>query len=176
MIRHLPSFRLGEHFRELSPEEGKRRWRWETTKPVTLELEFPRWKEEIAFIDGRGIERGRLLGPRLKIHAGYAWNGCSPKRWVRGLGWIGTPDTPDNLLGSFVHDFGCQMRDTKHFPLSRDQVDGLFLEILRRSGFTWAGLYHGAVRDFGPLFKGPGDGSHSVRIERVTDSAATGAA
>jgi hypothetical protein len=165
MIAGIPAFRLGEHFRELSPEEGKRRWRWKTTAPVTIKLAFD-LGEEIAFIDGRGIERGRLLGNRLKIHAGYAWNGCSPKRWVPVLGWIGTPDTADNLLGSFVHDFLCQFVETPHFPFSRDQVDDAFGAILRRSGFKWAGLYAGAVKDFGPLFKAAGDGSRSVRVPR----------
>lgn len=166
MISGLPAFRLGEHFRELSPEEGKRRWRWKTTVPVVVRLAID-LDEEIAFMDARGIERGRLCGPRLKIHGGYAWNGCSPKRWVPVLGWIGTPDTPDNLLGSFIHDFMCQFVETRHFPLSRDHVDGIFLALLRRSGFRWAGLYHGAVRDFGPLFKAAPDGSTSYRIERT---------
>lgn len=175
MIARLPAFRLGEHYRELSPEEGKRRWRWETVKPVTLELAFPGWKEEIAFLDGRGIERAVLIGNRWTMHPGYAWNGCSPKRWVPCLGWIGTPDTPDNLLGSAFHDLGCQFVETKHFPLSRAQVDELFGLILRRSGFKWAGLYSGAVKDFGPLFKGPGDGSRSVLIARPRGTATGGA-
>lgn len=175
MIERLPAFRLGEHYRELSPAEGNRRWRWVTLKSVTLELSFPSWSEEIVFLDGRGIERARLVGPRWTMRAGYAWNGCSPKRWVSGLGWIGTPDTPDNLAGSAWHDLGCQFVDTKHFPLSRAQLDDLFGLILRKSGFKWAGLYTGAVKDFGRLFKGPGDGSRSVLIERPS-GAATGAA
>lgn len=175
MIKRLPAFRLGEHYRELSPEEGDRRWRWVTTKPVTLELDFPAWSEEIAFLDGRGIERAVLVGSRWTMHPGYAWNGCSPKRWLPFLGWIGTPDTPDNLPGSVWHDLGCQFVDTGHFPLSRAQVDELFGIILRKTGFAWAGLYSGAVKDFGPLFKGPGDGSRSILIERPK-GAATGAA
>lgn len=166
MIAKLPPFRLGEHYRELSPEEGKRRWRWESAATISVELDFAGWSEEIAFLDGRNIERGSLIGNRLEIRERYAWNGCSPKRWVPLLGWIGTPDTPDNLLGSFLHDFLCQFVDTRHFPFSRAQVDELFGDVLRKSGFAWAGLYSGAVKDFGPLFKGPGDGSRSVLIGR----------
>lgn len=165
MIASLPAFRVGEHFREMHPEEGKRRWRWKTTRPLVIRLTLP-FTAHIAFYDGEGVERGRLVGPVLKIAEGYAWNGCSPKRWVPVLGWIGTPDCPRNLLASCVHDFMCQFIDTAHWPLSREDVDAIFYEILRRSRFPWAGLFHGAVKDFGPMFKGPGDGSRSQLVPR----------
>ena len=80
------------------------------------------------------------------------------------LGWIGTPDTPRNTLASCCHDFLCQFRDTDRFPLSREQVDLVFREILERSHFTFAGVFWGAVADFGWLFKSPPDGSYSVLI------------
>jgi hypothetical protein len=169
MILAPPDFDLDFDYREQSPVEAKRRWRWKSIRRNELRLSF-NMGVYAAFFDANGIERGRIEGDKFIIHRSYAWNGCSPKKWVPVFGWIGTPDYPDNLQASFWHDFLCQFRDTAHFPLSKEQVDQIFLEILRYRDFRWAGLYHGAVRDFGPMFKGPADGSYSVELACLAHS------
>jgi hypothetical protein len=161
MTTTIPAFDLGIDYREMHPEEGKRRWRWQSTRRNVLPLARDTGVHA-AFLDGRGIERGRLEGDELIAHSDYAWNGCTPKRWVPVLGWVGTPDHERNLQASFWHDLLSQFLATEHLPFSQGQVDRIFLEIMVWNRFRWSNLYHGAVLDFGPLYKGPGDGSYSL--------------
>lgn len=170
MIRVIPAFKDGTHYRELSPEEGKRRWRYQLTRSLRIELDLP-LVEVISFRDRDSREWALLDRRWLEIAAGFTWNGCSPKLWVPVAGWIGTPDTPRNTLASCVHDCLCQFRDTDHFPLSREMVDLCFREILEKSRFMFAGTFWGAVADAGWIFKTPPDGSHSVLIPRAVEVA-----
>lgn len=170
MIRLIPAFKMGVHYREISPDEGKRRWRYQLLRPLRIELDLP-LRDVISFRDRDGREWAFLDGNRLEISSRYTWNGCSPKRWVPIAGWIGTPDTPRNTLASCVHDVLCQFRDCQHFPLSREMVDLCFREILEKSRFMFAGTFWGAVADAGWIFKTPPDGSHSVLIPRAEEVA-----
>lgn len=94
----------------------------------------------------------------LTIKGGYAWDGCSPKLVIGGLA-LGTPDgvvdpgtgRPKTYFASLVHDvlYQCKASD---IGVSRLEVDALFLNMLRRSGFRYTGLYYRMVRLFGGLY------------------------
>jgi hypothetical protein len=143
----IPPFRLGIEYVELSPETGKRKWRWALKKELHIKL--PVHVPDCAFYDANGKEWIQHDMSWRIIRAGYWWNGCSPKAWLPIVGWVGTPDTPRNLLASCVHDAAYQFSGTEHWPTRRDQEDALFSDILRASGFRMTGAWYGAVRDFG---------------------------
>lgn len=95
----------------------------------------------------------------------YAWDGCTPKRWFFWFALFGTPDwdeklevittidTEQNCLvtknrfwqrahhASLVHDALYQYLDS--IPLSKNDVDELFYQMLIDSGFypMWARVY-----------------------------------
>lgn len=140
---------LGTDYLEMTPEEGNFRWRFVTLRD--LECRMP-WRKlpDMSFEDRAGVERMRFeTGGWRIIRAGYAWNGCSPKRYVRGIGWVGTPDTLRNRRGSLFHDAGYQSSGDTLYPLTREQEDFLFLSNLREDRFLLARAWYGAVRDFG---------------------------
>jgi hypothetical protein len=145
----LPLFFSGLHYRELSPEEGRRRWRWELLHDLKFKLPAAVRVRDVSFRDAAGHEwMCHRAGHRI-LRRGYRWNGCSPKRWVPVLGWIGTPDTARNLLASCVHDAGYQFSGVDGWDITREREDMIFLRILQASGFSMARAWHGAVRDFG---------------------------
>ena len=150
---------LGIDYRELSPEEGKFRWRFVTLRDV--EVRMP-WRKvpAMSFEDRSGVERMCFeTGGWRIMRAGYAWNGCSPKRYVRGVGWVGTPDTLRNRRGSLFHDGGYQASGDTLYPLTREQEDYLFLLNLREDRFLMSYAWYGAVRDFGASSWGNRDDS-----------------
>lgn len=146
MIAPAAAFSPGIEYQELRGG----RYRFVTNLNVSIRLRLP-LQALILFRDKRGCERARFVGDKFRIAAGYAWNGCSPKRWIAGLGWVGTPDPEATRLASLVHDAFYQFLRTPHFPLSREQCDTVFLELLRLHRFPLASLYHRAVRGFGGI-------------------------
>ena len=100
----------------------------------------------------------QIYDGQLFIPAGYSWDGCTPKLRIGGKLVIGTPDgqihpetgKPRTYYASLVHDALYQFSPKHGIP--RKQIDDLFLEMLRMSGFRSAGLYHRAVRWFGGVF------------------------
>lgn len=153
MISELPQFIQGTHWRELSPAQGRNRWRFITCGPgVRVRLDAP-LVETIEFRDPAGRLWARFDGPNFTIVPGYAWNGNSPKRHVPLLGWIGTPDCKGdktglggNLLASLVHDCLRQFARTEHMPLSVREIDVAFYDLNVLSGFPLALPYYSAVR------------------------------
>jgi hypothetical protein len=143
----LPPFVNGIDYRELTPREGNRRWRWEMLRDHALALPFA--CPAFSCHNSDGWEWMRVEKGLMTIRAGYRWNGCSPKRWVPILGWMGTPDRPRNMRGSCFHDSLYQASGFTSFPMSRERADDLFLQILTADKFCLANLYHGAVTDFG---------------------------
>lgn len=145
----LPLFRRDEEYCELSPKEGRYRWRWKLLRDVrTRMLWFT--GDRISFTDASNREWMRFeRGGWRVMRRGYVWNGCSPKRHVPIFGWVGTPDTPYNLLASLNHDGGYQFSGTDNYWMTREAEDRFFYDTMRASGFRFASLYHGAVRDFG---------------------------
>jgi hypothetical protein len=150
-LERLP-MQEGVDYRELSPEEGARKWRFVLLRDVRCAL--PVRVPDATFHDAGGREWMRHEGGWRILRAGYASNGCSPKRWVPGLGWIGTPDTKRTVWASFHHDGGYQFSGVRGWPLRREMEDELFLRNLQWCGFRLARMYHGAVKDFGGAFWG----------------------
>lgn len=170
MITRAPDFCPGYDYRELSPEEGKHRWRYVTRTRRVVRLDLP-LKGCFGFYDKSGRLFARLLDNLWIIEPGYAWNGASPKRHVPLLGWIGTPDPENTHLATLVHDSLGQAASARHFPLSRRQVDACFYDLLVLCGSPLAGTYHAGVRIFGPAYAAMarGDGSTSRRIDTGTE-------
>ena len=125
----------------------------------------------IAFYSADGKPRGRIDARGIVLGANYAWNGCSPKRWVWPFGWIGTPDFPAGrkqtgiVLASGFHDLLYQFSRTEHFPLNRSDVDAIFYETIAMAGEPdIASIYHGAVRKFGSWTERPRNGEFSMLL------------
>jgi hypothetical protein len=117
-------------------------------------------REGCAFQDRRGARRLEIHPDgTLRIPAGYAWDGCTPKFALWDI-VIGTPDgmpnqttqKPKAYYASLVHDALYQFLDAGS-PITREQADQLFLELLTRDGFAPRQLYYRAVRLFGGLFR-----------------------
>jgi hypothetical protein len=148
----LPPFVEGINYRQLHPtKEGGRRWRYLVTRRVFLPITGIVTDDNIiSFYDSGGTERGYLSSIGITIHPGYAWNGCSPKRWVPIFGWVGTIDFKSTILASAFHDLLYQFRHTKDYPLNQRTVDLLFYHTIAMSGSpAIAELYHMAVASSG---------------------------
>ena len=118
------------------------------------------FSEGCAFQDRRGTRRLEIRPDgTLRIPACYAWDGCTPKFAVWDI-VIGIPDgmpnpvtkQPKAYFASLVHDALYQFLDAG-LPITREQADQLFLELLTRDGFAPRQLYYWAVRLFGGLFR-----------------------
>jgi hypothetical protein len=123
-----------------------------------------KWESGFKFQEGHAFE-DQTGKRRLKIHpngeikvlAGYAWDGCTPKFAVWDV-HIGTPDgvpnahtkKPKTYYASLLHDALYQFLDAE-LPLSRAEVDRVFLRILQRDNFGPRWIYYVAVRVFGDL-------------------------
>jgi len=100
--------------------------------------------------DGKIIVKGSNPG-------GYAWDGCSPKWNFIDL-IFGTPDgkldfNTDKQItyfASMIHDALYQYKG--EIKLSRKEVDVIFKNNLKRSGFLLSEIYYFFVRLFGGLY------------------------
>ena len=169
MISTLPSFVEGVDWRELSPKEGNRRWRFELLRDLAFDIDIPPLAEPVEFRDKNGVAWASFIGRQFILHRRYRTNGASPKRWVPLLGWVGTPDCRGdatgiggNILETFFHDGGRQFAGTQHMPLSLFEIDIAFYDLLRLAGFPAALPYFAAVRAFRGVWPAPDDGQHSA--------------
>lgn len=103
-------------YRETTPEERMGKWRFVLAEDLHVRMPW-RFTGDISFRDDAGREWMRITGDIRTIRKGYAWDGCSPKRHLPGVGWIGTPDPESTRLASCVHDAGYQFSGTPDFPL-----------------------------------------------------------
>jgi len=120
----------------------------------------PGWNRGCAFME-KGGRRLLEIQPNgdARVPAGYGWDGCTPKIVVFDI-VIGAPDGIPNRLthkpkayyASLLHDVLYQFLDCG-LPLTRAQVDRIFLEILTRDGFAPRWLYYALVRIFGGGFR-----------------------
>lgn len=159
----LPEFAEGIHYRKL--RGGK--YRFQLLKDVSLKLsQLDAHTHKVSFRDHRGTEWARIDGDTLVIRKYYSWNGCSPCCWVPIIGWVGTPTPYPVILASLVHDSLFQFCFTQHFPITVDQCNDVFYDIMKANQFRWSNTYFGAVVDFGWFFVGktPGGGDHSFLI------------
>lgn len=120
----------------------------------------PDWNEGWAFYDSGGRRR-------LEIHpdgtavvlATYTWDGCTPKIALFDIPF-GIPDgipnektrKPKAYYASLMHDVLYQFLEVQ-LPLTRKQVDTIFLELLEESDFAPRQIYYAAVRVFGDVFR-----------------------
>lgn len=171
MISELPPFVEGTHWRELSPLQGRDRWRFTTMGPgVRVRLDLP-LTETIELRDHNGKLWARFDGPNFTVLPGYWWNGNSPKRHVPVFGWVGTPDCRGdvtgiggNILASLVHDAMRQFARTEHMPLSVREIDECFYDLNKLSGFPLALPFFSAVRAASKFWPSGADG-YSILIE-----------
>lgn len=118
------------------------------------------WHTGCAFME-KGGRRLLELQPNgdARVPAGYGWDGCTPKFVIWDI-VCGVPDGVPNLVtrkpkayyASLLHDVLYQFIDCG-LPLTRAQVDRIFLEILTRDGFAPRWLYYVLVRIFGGGFR-----------------------
>ena len=88
---------------------------------------------------------------------GYAWDGCTPKISILGLFVLGTPDghidvetgKPLTYHASLVHDAFYQYLED--IPVSKQEIDRQFYEMLKEQRFPLAWLYYKAVSYLGGL-------------------------
>lgn len=173
MIARPLAFRRDHHWRELSPEEGQRRWRFETLCEIPYRLDHD-LKAHVELCDDKGRVWVVIDGRWWLIQPHYATNGCSPKRHVPLLGWIGTPDVVGgtngdcgNLIGSLWHDTACQMEKTdfimEHF--TGKEIDHGFHQLLKQTYFKLADQYHSVVAAARPVWPRGGNGAFSRIID-----------
>jgi hypothetical protein len=162
----LPKFREGWEFRQLHPtKEGSRKWRFRTLHGIRLRVDGITDGRIICYHDATGKTWARHDKFGLYVEEGYAWNGCSPKRWYPLVGWVGTPDFKCTLLASLCHDVHYQFARTEHFPMHRSEVDGLFRDtIAAHDEDDIASIYHAAVRRFGHWHDRPQNGEFSTLL------------
>jgi len=118
--------------------------------------------EDCAFEDCQGARRLEIRkNGEIKVLAGYAWDGCTPKFSLWDI-CVGTPDgvpnagtkRPKAYYASLLHDALYQFSVQKlPKPLDRRKaIDRIFLELLERDGFAPRQVYYRVVRVLGGLF------------------------
>lgn len=157
----LPEFIEGVQYRQLSPEEGKGIYRFVTKERLCLEVEDPFIAGSIpmCFYDKSGKLWMIFHKNQIIIEPGYAWNGCSPKKYTKLFGWMGTPDMKPTILASLFHDALLQFLEVPYYPLCRSDCDKIFTSILKEQKFklTFAyslGVSFGTIFDIGGPEKG----------------------
>jgi hypothetical protein len=153
-------------YRELHPtKEGNRKWRYITTGVVKLRLlgDGAGHRDCKMFVNGKIV--AEIKKGSLYVSKGYAWNGCSPKRYIGwppvGM-WVGTPDFKESLAASLGHDVLFQFSALLEYNMN--QVNTFFYYWMEIDGMDSAlqDIYHGAVKSFGGRFWGKKDPSLSV--------------
>lgn len=161
---HLPEFLNGLQYAEISPQFSNGRWRYITKTGIRLPIKNVT-ESVIFYHDASGKIWARHDKFGLYIEPGYAWNGCSPKRWIWPLGWVGTIDFESTILASLCHDVHYQFARTEHFPLHRSDVDELFYHCIHMAGDkVIAGVYYRFVREFGTWAGRPKFGEFSTLL------------
>lgn len=161
MIGSIPVFDLATHYEERNDSYT---YRFTAISDTSIYTNFDTGICA-SFKDAKGKEWLRIEGHKITVRKGYSWNGCSPKRKIFGR-WVGTPDTPDNVLASLFHDALVQFYMTQHMLLNKEQIDLLFYHILVASGFKYPCQWHWAVKNFG-RYAASKNGEHSEQINNI---------
>lgn len=116
------------------------------------------WNKGYAFFDKKGKRRLEIhANGDVRVLAGYAWDGCTPKFSVLDI-LIGTPDgipnertkKPKTYYASLVYDVLYQFLEINP-DVPKEKADKIFLDLLSRDGFAPRHLYYFAVSIFGGL-------------------------
>jgi hypothetical protein len=154
VITQIPTFKETKHFIRLPNNRILSTYRFKTIEDVEVGLRasiLP-LNCKISFKDQNGVIRLTLHQFAIKIHSGYAWDGCTPKLCVFGK-WLGVPDFGPTILASLVHDSLLQFHLDDGFPLNREQCDVHFSEILNEQDFVFSGVYSLGVKIGSLLYK-----------------------
>lgn len=144
-LETLPPFNSTEHYKELTPLEGKYKYRFVTLDDVEIRFKnpiLPKGKK-ILFTDSNGKLWLEITHTSIIISKDYAWDGCTPKKWW-GI-WWGTPDFEETVLASLVHDALIQFELTDDFPFTRSEENFIFKSILHENEFVFENLYYMGV-------------------------------
>lgn len=118
-------------------------------------------QHDVAFKDKQDILRLKIASDgTITVMADYCWDGCSPKFRFLDLGYIGTPDgtidtvtrEPKTYHAALVHDALYQFQHHADMPYERCQMDAMFLDLMKKSGFSMRWIYHLATRVLGAAF------------------------
>lgn len=145
MKLEIPSYTENDYLN--LPKKHWSTWRFQNKEDTEIQLPFST-DVNIQCNDQKHKTWLEILNNIIVVKAGYAWNGCSPKRCVFGM-WIGTPDFKETILASLIHDALAQFFTVDNFPFSKYMVDQIFLEIMLANKFKLAYTYHNAVERFG---------------------------
>jgi len=130
-------------------------WRFRLLEPLVVEL-GPGWPD-LGDVRAACDASGRpwlTLGLRtIVVHAGYAWNGASPKRRVFGL-WLGTPDFLCTRRATAVHDALGQFAHLPAFPLDFAAQHRLLREVIAAEGSPVIGeLFYAMLVLLNPAYR-----------------------
>lgn len=142
----IPEFIENKHFRELSPKEGKYKYRYITMEDIEVKFKYflISSNKKLEYMDPSGKVWLTIYQHSMIISKNYAWNGCSPKRWI-GV-WLGTPDFDETIVASLIHDVGIQFYQDPTFPFTRPECDEMFKYILIKNNFKYSDLYYRGVK------------------------------
>jgi hypothetical protein len=137
---------IGDHKYETGP-----RYRFRTTADVTIFLHRDLGYHN--FSDAAGQTWLHIEEELVTVRAGYATDGCSPKAKFFGM-WVGTPDFAWTRLASTIHDAFYQFAHCPCCPLTRNEADWLFYELmlmdinrLHVKNPAWARIIAGGYRN-----------------------------
>lgn len=124
----------------------------------SIDQAFP---QDITFVDQANMSRLHISHDgKITVYKKYAWDGCSPKVSVFDWYYIGTPDgtmkrstgQPKTYFASLMHDALYQFMDHPSMPLTRKEIDQIFLDLMTQAGFSLRWPYYIALRYFGGAF------------------------
>ncbi len=136
------------------------------------------FSKTVNFQDENGKTRLRISQDGLiTVFKGYAWDGCSPKLRVFDWCYIGAPDgtvkkvtgKPKTYFASLIHDALYQFMDHPEMPLTRKEMDKLFLALMQQSRFSLRGVYYLAVRTVGGAYHALMKGVRFLRFKRPAE-------
>lgn len=178
MISRPLAFHRDRHWRELSPTEGKSRYRYEYLCEVPHRLDT-NLNCHVQLRDKQNKLWVILDGHYWITQPGYQFNGCSPKRHLNFFntgkpGWIGTPDFQGDknavggtILSSGWHDQARQFSRTDFIKerFTLEQIDHGFYLLMKQCFFKQAELYYNAVRWASGWWPHHDDGQHSIILD-----------
>ncbi len=127
-------------YRCFADEHGKRMFM--TALPVSYEF-----NHQIGHWKAYGAQDRKLYmtasGRSFRIEGGYVWDGATEG-----------PTTARLLTPTLFHDamLHAMMNGA---PISQDQADGAFYQLMKKGNFFWSRLYYSAVRNFGTGYSQP---------------------
>lgn len=153
-------------YRELHPiKEEHRKWRFVTLATVILPLYGLARNHPNCIMTVNGRPVAKIRDGKLYIYPGYAWNGCSPKRyigWPPIGAWVGAPDFEATRMASLGHDVLFQFSALLRYSMYvvNDQF-GFWMDDAGLSE-ELRDIYYGAVEKFGADYWGKKDPTLAV--------------